>query len=498
MKHTMTVLDKRNRLQVNIIWGLLALGILTDFAIGLELKVILLLAGVGALTGGIATAMTYLRIGSRFVKYVVPCNLTIIVSLLILSDPNPIVSTYFLVYVNLAIVSLYSDYKPIILTGVLGAGLSTYLFLDPFYQEKLFPGEGESLVLLFLYLAFATSGMAISARFSANLQKEVTERQSEAIKAQQLSENILGQLKTSIGILTNFSRDQQQHVHSTGTISREVTGTFSEMTAAIEKQTGSVVSINESAQEIEEFMGRLREGASGLQHYAEQNVSLTEQNSSELEKLAGEMAALGDIMSKTVAGMELLQRHNEQVTAIVDTISDISEQTNLLALNAAIEAARAGEHGRGFAVVSGEVRKLADHSRKSTEEIGTILSEIRAQIDEAYAGVTKGQEAVKQSSEVTRKSVELFQGINGNAHQAKEHSRKLGEGSTRLHQRYGELAVELDSIAATTQQNMASVEEVQASMESQNQKIAVMVEEYAKLDSLVSELKTLSEQKPGA
>ncbi|MHA7966076.1 methyl-accepting chemotaxis protein [Paenibacillus sp. CAU 1782] len=498
MKHTMTVLDKRNRLQVNIIWGLLALGILTDFAIGLELKVILLLAGVGAFTGGIATAMTYLRIGSRFVKYVVPCNLTIIVSLLILSDPNPIVSTYFLVYVNLAIVSLYSDYKPIILTGVLGAGLSTYLFLDPFYKERLFPGEGESLVLLFLYLAFATTGMAISARFSAKLQKEVTERQSEAVKAQRLSESILEQLKSSIGILTNFSRDQQQHVHSTGTISREVTGTFSEMTAAIEKQTGSVVSINESAQEIEEFMGRLRDGASSLQHYAEQNVSLTDQNSAELEKLAAEMASLGAIMSKTVSSMELLQRHNEQVTAIVNTISDISEQTNLLALNAAIEAARAGEHGRGFAVVSGEVRKLADHSRKSTEEIGSILSEIRTQIDEAYAGVTKGQEAVKQSDEVTRKSVELFQGINGNAHQAKEHSKQLGEGSTRLYQRYGKLAVELDSIAATTQQNMASVEEVQASMESQNQKIAVMVEEYGKLDSLVSELKTLSEQKPSA
>ncbi|OBR64280.1 chemotaxis protein [Paenibacillus oryzae] len=496
MKQNLTVLDKRNRLQVNIIWGLLALGILTDFAIGLELKVILLLAGVGAVTGGIAAAMAYLRIGSRFVKYVVPCNLTIIVSLLILSDPNPIVSTYFLVYVNLAIVSLYSDYKPIILTGVLGAGLSTYLFLDPFYQEKLFPGE--SLALLFLYLAFATTAMAIAAGFSAKLQKEVTERQSEALKAQQLSERILGQLKDSIGILTTFSREQQQHVHSTGTISREVTGTFSEMTAAIEKQTGSVVSINESAQEMEEFMGKLREGASSLQQYAEQNVSMTEQNSAELEKLASEMAALGAIMSNTVAGMEVLQRHNEQVTAIVDTISDISEQTNLLALNAAIEAARAGEHGRGFAVVSGEVRKLADHSRKSTEEIGSILTEIRAQIDEAYAGVTKGQEAVRQSGEVTRKSVELFQDINGNAHQTKEHSRQLGEGSTRLYQRYGELAAELDSIAATTQQNMASVEEVQASMESQNQKIAVMVEEYAKLDSLVSELKNLSEQKTGA
>lgn len=491
MKYTLTELDKRNRLLVKIVWGLLALGVLIDFAIGLELKVIALLAGAGTITCGIATIMAYKRIGSAFVKYIVPVNLTLIVSLLILSDPNPIVSTYFLVYVNLAIVSLYADYKPIIFTGILGCALSTYLFMDPFYQEKLFPGE--SLAYLFLYLAFATTGMAVSAGFSKKLQKEVTERQQEALAAKEMSEGILQQLRSSIGVLTDFSRDQQAQVNSTGTISREVTGTFGEMTAAIEKQTGSVVSINESAREIESSIEQLRETAASLQHYSEQNVGLTEQNSVEMEKLSNEMASLRTIIAKTVAGMEMLQRHNEQVTVIVETISDISEQTNLLALNAAIEAARAGEHGRGFAVVSGEVRKLADHSRRSTEEISSILGDIRGQIDEAYEGVTQGQRAVELSGEATKKAVELFKGISENANMAREQSRQVGDGSVLLHGRYGEMAGELDSIAATTQQNMASVEEVQASMESQNTKISIMVEEYVKLDKLVSELKVLSE-----
>ncbi|RIX60486.1 methyl-accepting chemotaxis protein [Paenibacillus nanensis] len=493
MSVSLTELDKRNRLLVKIVWGLLALGILTDIAIGLGMELILLLAGVGALLNGVATLMTYKQRFSGYVKYLVPCNLTIIVGLLILSDPNPIVSTYFLVYVNLAIITLYSDYRPIVVTGILGAALSTYLFIDPFYQERLFPGE--SLAYLYLYLAFATIGLAVSARFSQRLQKEVDESSREALASKELSEELISQLRNSIAVLTEFSKEQQEHVRSTGTISKEVTVTFSEMTAAIEKQTSSVFTINDSARLIGEELHHLQENAAQLRSFSEQNVQLSDESKAQLDKLSSEMEGLRQMIAGTVSMMESLKHQNEQVTNIVDTISDIAEQTNLLALNAAIEAARAGEHGRGFAVVSGEVRKLADHSRRSTDEINAILSAVRTQIDDVYQFVEQGQETVIRSSEASREAKNRFEHMNDNAKRAGSMAIQVGEASDELHQRYNSLAFEIDGIAATTQQNMASVEEVLASMEMQHQKIAKMVEEYTRLDELVSGLKRMSEGK---
>ena len=109
--------------------------------------------------------------------------------------------------------------------------------------------------------------------------------------------------------------------------------------------------------------------------------------------------ALVDQIEQTQKCMLELEKDAESVGKIVDTINAISEQTNLLALNAAIEAARAGEHGRGFAVVSTEVRDLAQRSKEATEHITELLGNITSNTTTAVDNMAKSRDATGKTFE---------------------------------------------------------------------------------------------------
>src|SRR5690606_24052195 len=113
--------------------------------------------------------------------------------------------------------------------------------------------------------------------------------------------------------------------------------------------------------------------ASLMKELSIRTANTTDQGREHVNKLNVQMHKIDADMNKIVSSMGVLNSQSASIVDMISAIKNIAEQTQLLSLNAAIEAARAGEMGRGFAVVSNEVRKLADSSRMVTEEISTIL-----------------------------------------------------------------------------------------------------------------------------
>ncbi|WP_219704118.1 methyl-accepting chemotaxis protein [Marinomonas lutimaris] len=151
-----------------------------------------------------------------------------------------------------------------------------------------------------------------------------------------------------------------------------------ELSQASEAEKQSVDQIFNSTQDITEQSAQVKDLATKAGELSDQSNAELQQANKEVQSSLIFLEALEVDMLQSKSSLTELNENIEKIVSVLDVISSISEQTNLLALNAAIEAARAGEHGRGFAVVSDEVRMLSQRTSESTNEIQSIITQLRS------------------------------------------------------------------------------------------------------------------------
>jgi len=194
----------------------------------------------------------------------------------------------------------------------------------------------------------------------------------------------------------------------------------------------------------------------------------------EFAKTASDMAINGgEIVSKTVAGMqsiatsveesastiEELGRNSDQIGEIITVINGIADQTNLLALNAAIEAARAGEHGKGFAVVADEVRKLAERTSKATKEIRDKIELIQKRTAGAVDAMNNGRKNVDAGVELASEAGESLTNIVEIVKSVSNMIMQIAAAEEQQSAAAGEISANMEGIAAVTSQASGSVKD---------------------------------------
>jgi methyl-accepting chemotaxis protein len=130
-----------------------------------------------------------------------------------------------------------------------------------------------------------------------------------------------------------------------------------------------------------------------------------------VEETLSEMANLRQKVTAIAEQIMHLSEQTIQIGNISGLVSDLANQTNILALNAAVEAVRAGEHGKGFSVVAAEIRKLADQSKQSAENIGTLVAEIQNKINSAVMVTDEGSKTVNTGIQIANRTAEAFAGV---------------------------------------------------------------------------------------
>lgn len=166
---------------------------------------------------------------------------------------------------------------------------------------------------------------------------------------------------------------------------RQATDSITQISKTIDEiaagATEQVIETQKSVEKMEALSEHISEVSSGYNNIIEETKNVNNLNNEGLyivNSLREKTANYSDSSEKILSAVENLTTTLENIGLFVDSIQNIAGQTNLLALNAAIEAARAGESGRGFAVVADEIRKLAEDSKKSAEDIRNMMNNIQS------------------------------------------------------------------------------------------------------------------------
>jgi methyl-accepting chemotaxis protein len=235
----------------------------------------------------------------------------------------------------------------------------------------------------------------------------------------------------------------------------------SETSAAVAQ---TVASVDEVAQTAEQAAQRARAVADSAQRAAE----IGEAGRKAVQESTAAMKGVKEQVESIVESILALSEQAQAIGEIIATVNDIAEQTNLLALNAAVEAARAGEQGRGFAVVAGEVKSLAEQSKKATVEVRRILGEIQRATS---AAVMTTEQGTKQATATTRQVTEAGETIRALAEAVAE----AAQAAVQIVASAGQQAVGMTqvrqamaSIHEATQQNLASTRQAERTAQDLN------------------------------
>lgn len=250
--------------------------------------------------------------------------------------------------------------------------------------------------------------------------KEVTiDSKDELAELAHSFNTMIHQLQTLVGNVSQSSTfvaaSAQQLLASTEQSSKatqHITSSIQEVASGSRLQEEHITNNHQTLEEISTGVERVAHATSEVSSLSDEALKMTERGQMSIDHVVEQMQQINHSTTDSASRIRLLNERSSEIANIVNVITEISDQTNLLALNAAIEAARAGEHGKGFAVVADEVRKLAEQSKQSADDIAALIQEIQQETQRAVTSMDHGTKDVAAGIEAVSFVGDGFTRIN--------------------------------------------------------------------------------------
>ncbi|MFT9849276.1 methyl-accepting chemotaxis protein [Aneurinibacillus sp. REN35] len=301
---------------------------------------------------------------------------------------------------------------------------------------------------------------------------------------------VLSQVKESSRFVKNSADHLAEGAHQLKSASTEIASSVEDVSQGSEQQSDTLQNLSSY---MEELAASFEDTSHNMASVNSMAVKAREASIDGKENIQGTIKQMGSIKDSVQEIQEvitLLNQRTKEISNFVTVITDISSQTNLLALNAAIEAARAGEHGKGFAVVAEEVRKLAEQSAKSAEEIKSIIGSIIEESERSRETVRISSEAVLEGTEVVKEAGQGFDQILSFVNQVAQGIENVNRSIQEVNKGAQDISSSVTELGAFNEQTNASTQNVAALIEEQN---AMAKEIHAATETLAHQANSLDD-----
>ncbi|HEX8989959.1 MAG TPA: methyl-accepting chemotaxis protein [Rhodocyclaceae bacterium] len=249
-----------------------------------------------------------------------------------------------------------------------------------------------------------------------------------------------------VGHVSANARQLGDSVSSVVENARQVAATSEEQNQATVSMASTIDQITASIENVANHANHALEMATDAGRHSDTGAAT-------VREAIGEMAKISQSVELSASVIRQLDEKSAEISSIVKVIKDIADQTNLLALNAAIEAARAGEQGRGFAVVADEVRKLAERTAASTQEIATMIGAIQDSTRRSAQYMNQCSEQVQDGMRMAERSGESMGRIDASTEKVQLAVESISSSLLEQTRAANLLAQEVERIAQESERN---------------------------------------------
>ena len=230
-------------------------------------------------------------------------------------------------------------------------------------------------------------------------------------------------------IVRNITGTLNQFTDNIASSSDEIATTVDVQERTVTNQASSVSQTTTTMDQLGSTSLQSAVQAEASNSDALQALELANEGSQSVEEAIAGISILKEQVNAIAEQIMRLSEQTGQILNISQLVGDIANQTNMLALNAAVEAVRAGEQGKGFTVVAGEIRKLADESKKSAEKISAVANNIQTSMNSTVMVTDEGTKKATESISLAEKMTSAFEGVKAALNNVAMNSQQISQTS---------------------------------------------------------------------